>query len=82
MKGARQKGKLTYGIRIENASPFSLEGLAAVGIDSGKDAEPRVVAGISVPPKASLTVPASEDAVKQLGLKRGIRLTALDLSGL
>ena len=29
-----------------------------------------------------MTVPASEEVVKALGLKQGIRVTALDLSGL
>jgi hypothetical protein len=82
VKGTRQKGKLTYGIRFDNASPFSLNGLAAIGVESGQDAEARVLAGISIPPRRSMTVPASEEVVKRLGLKRGIRLTALDLSGL
>ena len=38
--------------------------------------------GITIPPAKSLTVPASEDAVKTLGLKQGIRVMAIDLSGL
>ena len=29
-----------------------------------------------------MTVPASEEVVKTLGLKKGIKLVALDLSGL
>jgi hypothetical protein len=29
-----------------------------------------------------MTVPASEEVVKALGLKKGIKLVALDLSGL
>ena len=76
------KGKLTYGIRIDNASPLRLNGLAAVGVESGKDVEAHVLAGISIPPRRSMTVPASEEAVKELRLKHGIRVTALDLSGL
>jgi hypothetical protein len=82
IKGPREKGKLTYRIRIENGSPLRLNGLAAVGLDSKEDAKSRVLTGISIPPRQSMTVPASEEVVKQLGLKRGIRLTALDLSGL
>jgi hypothetical protein len=82
VKGARQKGKLTYGIRIDNASPLLLNGLAIVGIEGDEGQEPRILAGISIAPRRSMTVPVSEEAVKQLGLKRGIRLTALDLSGL
>jgi hypothetical protein len=82
VKGSRQKGKLTYGIRIDNASPVLLNGLAIVGVEGDVGQEPRILAGISIAPRRSMTVPVSEEAVKQLGLKRGIRLTALDLSGL
>jgi hypothetical protein len=82
VKGPREKGKLTYRIHINNTSPFRLNGLAAVGLESKDDSKPRVLAGISIPPRRSMTVPASEDVVNTLGLKRGIRLTAVDLSGL
>jgi hypothetical protein len=37
---------------------------------------------ISVSPRKSLTVPTNEDVVRNLGLKKGVRLIALDLSGL
>ena len=82
VKGPREKSKLTYRIKIENGSPFRLNGLAAVGLESPEDTKSRVLTGISIPPRSSMTVPASEDIVKQLGLKHGIRVTALDLSGL
>ena len=82
VKGPRAKGKLTYRLQINNASPLRLNGLAAVGLESKEDAKPRVLSGISIPPRRSMTVPASEEVVKTLGLKRGIRLTAIDLSGL
>ncbi len=82
VKGPRQKGKPTYQIRIENGSPLALNGVAAVGLNSKKDEAPRVLAGISIQPRRSLTVPASEEVVKSLGLKQGIRITAIDLSGL
>ena len=82
VKGPRAKGKLTYRLQINNASPLRLNGLAAVGVESKEDAKPRVLTGISIPPRRSMTVPASEEVVKTLGLKRGIRLTAIDLSGL
>jgi hypothetical protein len=81
-KGPRVKGKLTYQLRIENASPLILNGLSVVGPPSKTVEEPKVLTGISIPPRKSLTVPASEDAVKTLGLKQGIRVMALDLSGL
>jgi hypothetical protein len=82
VKGQREKGKLTYRIRIENGSPFRLNGLAAVGLESKDEEKSRVLTGISIPPRRSMTVPASEEVIKHLGLKRGIRVTALDLSGL
>jgi hypothetical protein len=82
VKGPREKGKLSYRIRIENASPMRLNGLAAVGAESKADEKARVLTGISIPPRRSMTIPASEEVFKQLGLNHGIRLTALDLSGL
>jgi hypothetical protein len=82
LKGPREKGKLTYKLRIENFSPLVLNGVAALGTESGKDAAPRVLSGVSIPPRRSLTVPATEDVVKKLGLKQGVRIVALDLSGL
>jgi hypothetical protein len=38
--------------------------------------------GISVSPRHHFTVPASAEAVERYGLKQGVRITALDLSGL
>ena len=34
VKGPREKGKLTYRIRIDNVSPMGLNGVAAVGVAS------------------------------------------------
>ncbi len=82
LKGSREKGKLTYRLRIDNASPLLLNGLAALGTESAKDEVPRVLSGISIPPRRSFSVPASEEVVKKLGLKHGVRIVALDLSGL
>jgi len=81
-KGLKDKGKMHYQIRIDNASPLVLNGLAALGIASKPDETPKVLAGICVSPRRSMTVPASEEVVKALGLKKGIKLVALDLSGL
>ena len=81
-KGVKDKGKMHYSIRIDNASPLILNGLAAVGTTSPPNETPKVLLGICVSPRRSLTVPASEEAVKELGLKKGIKLTALNLSGL
>jgi hypothetical protein len=84
IKGAttREKGKLVYQIRIENASPMVLNGLALLGTGSPVEETPKVLTGICVSPRRSLTIPADEAVVKALGLKKGIKLTALDLSGL
>ena len=84
IKGAttREKGKLVYQIRIENASPLVLNGLALLGTGSPEEEKPKVLTGICVSPRRSLTIPANEQVVKELGLKKGIKLTALDLSGL
>jgi hypothetical protein len=84
IKGAttREKGKLIYQIRIENASPMILNGIALLGIGSPEDEAPKVLTGICVSPRKSLTIPADDHVVKALGLKKGIKLTALDLSGL
>ena len=42
----------------------------------------RCCSGICVSPRRSLTIPATKTVVKTLGLKKGIKLIALDLSGL
>jgi hypothetical protein len=81
-KGVKDKGKMHYDLRIDNASPLVLNGLAALGVGSKADEVPKFLVGISIAPRRSLTVPASENVVKELGLKKGIRLVGLNLSGL
>ena len=56
--------------------------MAVDGPKADKDHAPSVLLGLSVPPLKTLTVPASADAVKRLGLKEGARVVATDLSGL
>jgi len=82
IKGPRDKNKLTYQLRIENLSPMLLNGLALGGPPSKAAEAPKVLSGISIPPRKTMTVPASEEAVKLLGLRQGVRVLALDLSGL
>ncbi len=77
-----KKGKLLYQIRIENASPLILNGIAMVGTSSAENETPNVLTMICIAPRRSLTVPMSEEAVRTLGLKKGIKVVALDLSGL
>jgi hypothetical protein len=80
--GPRVKGKETYKIRIDNGSPLVLHGLALVGSAADPDAKPSLLLGISLPPRKSLAVPARSEAVNRLKLKEGIRVQAIDLSGL
>ncbi len=74
--------KFLYKVRIDNASPLILNGLAVRGADGKEDEAPKVLAGISVPPGKSMTVPMPGQMVEELGLKKGVRVTAADLSGL
>ena len=78
----KDKGKLVYQLRIDNASPLVLNGLAMLGTASKDDEIPKVLPMISVSPRKSLTVPTSDEVVRNLGLKKGVKLIALDLSGL
>jgi hypothetical protein len=80
--GPRAKGKPTYRIKIENASPLILNGLGVRGDAGAKSETPKVLSGISLSPFRSLTVPASEETVKELGLRKGVRVVTADLSGL
>jgi hypothetical protein len=78
----KDKGKLVYQLRIDNASPLVLNGLAIVGTTSKNDEKPKVLSMISVSPRKSFSVPTTDDVVRTLGLKKGIKILALDLSGL
>jgi hypothetical protein len=82
-KGVKDnKGKWHYEIQIDNASPLVLNGLAAVGTASKPDETPKILSGICLSPRRSMKAPASEEVVKALGLKKGVKVVALDLSGL
>ena len=70
-RGPRLHGKETFRIKIINDSPLILNGLAIDGAKAADDHAPSIVAGLSLPPLKTLTVPASVDAVKRLGLKDG-----------
>lgn len=43
---------------------------------------PKVLSGIAIAPRRTMLVPTNDDVVKTLGLKKGIKVLALDLSGL
>jgi hypothetical protein len=81
-KGPVIKGKLTYKVKIDNSSPLILNGVGVLGIDGKTGDTPKVLAGISVPPGKSFTIPATGQMVEELGLKKGVRVIAADLSGL
>ncbi len=78
----KDKGKLIYQLRIDNASPLVLNGLAISGTSTKDEESPKVLSMISVSPRKSLSVPTTDDVVKSLGLKKGVKVLALDLSGL
>ena len=73
IKGAttREKGKLVYQIRIQNASPMVLNGLALLGTDSPEKETPKVLTGICVSPRRSLTIPANEASRQSVGPEEG-----------
>jgi hypothetical protein len=80
--GPRVKGKPSFKLKIENASPLVLNGLAVLGRGNAANEVPKVLSGICIAPSRSMTVPASEEMVKGLGLRKGVRVIAADLSGL
>ena len=82
MRGPTVKGKATYQVRIDNASPLVLNGLAVLGTETKTEEQPKELSGICISPRRSMTVPAAEEVVKALGLRKGIRVVAADLSGL
>jgi hypothetical protein len=82
LRGPRVHGKESFRVKIINDSPLILNGLAIGESRHETDDPPSVLAGLSLPPLKSLTVPATADVVHQLRLKEGMRVVAADLSGL
>jgi len=82
LTGPRVKGKATYKVRIDNASPLLLNGLAVSGVGDAPSGKPAILSGISLPPHRSLTLPAGTEMIERLGLKKGIRLVGADFSDL
>jgi hypothetical protein len=82
VKGKKVKGKDSYTVRIGNYSPLILNGLALSGGADNSAEALKMLSGISISPRKSLTVPATNEVVDHLGLKKGIRILAADLSGL
>jgi len=82
VSGPKAKGKPTYKIRIDNVSPLILNGLALSGTNASAESRPSALGGLSLPPRKSVSLPASGAMVERLGLKDGVRAIAADLSGL
>jgi len=82
VKGPKVKGKESYAIRVENNSPLILNGVAVAGSIAKPEEPAKMLLGIALSPRRSLAVPASAEAVEAFGLKEGIKVLALDLSGL
>lgn len=80
--GKKVKGKATYTLKIENASPLILNGLSIGGKTTGEDAKPSSLAGFGIPPHRTVSFPITAELVDQLKLKAGVRPVAADLSGL
>jgi hypothetical protein len=81
--GKKVKSKETYKLRIDNASPLILNGLALTGSAERSAARPpSSLAGMTLTPHRSLTLPASAAMVESLGLKQGVHVIAVDLSAL
>src|SRR5512135_1998172 len=81
-KGPMVKGKQVYKVQIDNASPLILNGLAILGGAPKEGEAPKVLSGISIAPSKKMIVPATAEVVDRLGLRKGIRVIAADLSGL
>src|SRR5262249_33898516 len=62
------KGKAVYKVRIDNASPLILNGVALLGSGKTKtDTTPKVLSGISLSPQKSMTLPLTSDIIDQFG---------------
>jgi hypothetical protein len=81
-RGGVVKGKDVYLIKVENGSPLVLNGLAVAGSVRGSEETPKVVNGLCLPPRRTLNLATTLEVVERLGLRKGARVTAADLSGL
>jgi hypothetical protein len=76
------KAKDAYTIRVENYSSLLLNGIAVTGLGAKPSDPARVLLGISLAPRRTMALPASAESVEKFGLKQGVKVLALDLSGL
>ncbi|GAC1346842.1 MAG: hypothetical protein NVSMB14_09730 [Isosphaeraceae bacterium] len=80
--GKKVKGKPSYQIQIVNESPLILNGIALIGPTAKATRPPTTLAGVAIPPRHGVVLGASAEVVNDLGLKQGIKVVAVDLSGL
>ena len=81
-RGPTVKGKATYQVRIDNSFAAGAQRSGGTGNRTKTDEQPKELSGICIAPRRNMTVPATEEVVKTLGLRKGIRVVAADLSGL
>ena len=67
VKGPRAKGKITYGIKIDNASPLVLHGLAVSGAKSKADDATHVLWGIGIAPGGAWSSPPARSRSRRRG---------------
>jgi hypothetical protein len=79
---AAPKAKDLYTIRVENYSSLLLNGIAVTGLGAKPSDPARVLLGISLAPRRTMALPMSGESVEKFGLKPGVKVIALDLSGL
>src|SRR6185312_7012812 len=79
---AGPRAKDLYTIRVENYASLLLNGIALIGVGAKPSEPAKVLMGISLAPKRGLSLPATGESVERLGLKQGVKVIALDLSGL
>jgi hypothetical protein len=76
------EGKDAYRIRITNGSPLVLSGLTLGASEPKAVSRPSTLVGLSLSPRRAMTVPATHDVARRLGYSKGVRVLAVDLSGL
>ena len=72
----------TWTIRVENYSPLMLNGIALTGVGAKPSEPAKALLGIALSPRRTMALPSSAEAVERFGLKDGVKVIALDLSGL
>ncbi|QDV32638.1 hypothetical protein [Tautonia plasticadhaerens] len=77
-EGKLVKGEKVYKLRVDNASPLLLNGLALAGPDLVPEVVPSVLAGFSLAPRHSMSFTITREAVDRLHLESGVQVMAAD----